>query len=131
MDIHLKIAGTIMIILAAAHAVFPRYFDWANELRSASLINRQMMYVHAFFVAFTVLLIGIFCITSTESLIETPLGRQFCLGVGIFWFVRLIIQFFGYSSELWRGKTFETGVHILFSILWIYFSVVFLAVYFW
>ena len=39
------------------------------------------------------------------------------IGLAIFWTVRLGVQFFGYSSVLWRGKTFETIVHILFSIL--------------
>lgn len=41
----------------------------------------------------------------------------------------LLLQFFGYSSQLWKGKVFETTIHILSAFLWVYLSVVFLAIY--
>ena len=129
MEIHLKIIGTILIGLALVHVIFPRYFDWVNDLKPVSLINRQMMYVHTLFVALVVLLNGLLCITSSAELAETDLGHKICLGLFIFWFVRLVIQFFGYSADLWRGKKFETMVHIMFSILWLYFSVTFFMVF--
>jgi hypothetical protein len=85
--------------------------------------------VHTFFVAFVVLLMGILCLGSSTDMMTTVLGKRVSLGLGIFWLVRLFIQFFVYSSKLWRGKRFETVIHILFAILWTYFSVVFLMVY--
>lgn len=130
MEFHLKIIGSIMIALALIHGVFPKRFDWKTELRPLSLLNRQVMYVHTFFIAVVVLLMGILCLTSPQEIVETNLGRKIALGLGFFWFLRLIIQFFGYSSELWRGKTFETTVHILFAMLWTYFSVIFFLIYF-
>jgi len=72
---------------------------------------------------------GLLCLTSATELIETSLGRRICLGIGIFWTTRLIVQFFGYSAKIWKGKTFETAVHVAFSILWAYFSLVFCLVY--
>ena len=130
MAFHLKIIGVMMIVLALIHGVFPKHFDWKTDLRPLSLINREVMYVHTFFIAVTVLLMGILCLTSAREIIETSLGNKIALGFGIFWLLRLIIQFFGYSAELWRGKTFETTVHILFSLLWTYFTTIFLLVYF-
>ena len=50
------------------------------------------------------------------------------LGCGVLWLARLLIQFFGYSSELWRGKRFETCVHFLFIGFWSYLSTIFLVV---
>jgi hypothetical protein len=88
------------------------------------------MYVHTFFIALTVLLMGILCLTSSSELIETNLGKKICLGFGIFWAIRLFLQFFGYSSKLWKGTTFETIIHIVFSFLWVYLSYVFLAIAF-
>jgi hypothetical protein len=126
MEIHYKIIGVVLIVLSGVHLIFPKYFNWTDELESLSLINRQMMYIHTFFIALTVFLIGLLCLTSSTSLIETDLGRKVSLGFGLFWTIRLVIQFFGYSSKLWRGKTFETIVHICFSILWTYVSAVFL-----
>ena len=128
MILHLKIIGLLLVILACIHAIFPRYFDWKNNLAPLSLINRQMMYVHTFFVAFVVFLMGVLCWTSPEDLVQTALGKKICFGFGVFWFARLVIQFFGYSKELWRGRTFETVIHVVFGVLWTYLSLVFFGV---
>jgi hypothetical protein len=129
MQIHLKIIGLLLMALGLIHIFFPKYFNWDKELKSLSLINRQMMTVHTFFIAFTVFLMGLLCLTSANELVETVLGKKIALGFGIFWTVRLFIQFFGYSTELWKGKNFETTMHILFSILWAYLSFIFLTIW--
>jgi hypothetical protein len=129
MELHLQIIGYLFILLAFIHVVFPKKFEWKKECGSLSLINRQMMYIHTFFIALVVLLMGILCISSYSDLIETPLGQKISLGFFIFWVIRFFIQFFGYSSELWKGKKFETLVHVVFSIFWAYVSVVFFIVY--
>jgi hypothetical protein len=129
MELHLKITGILLLILALIHVVFPKYFNWKQELNSLSIINRQMFYVHTFFIAFIVLLIGILCLTSASEIIETTLGKRISLGLGIFWIIRLFIQFFGYSAKIWKGKTFETTVHILFSVLWAYLGIIFCFIY--
>jgi hypothetical protein len=41
----------------------------------------------------------------------------------------LYVQFFVYSTKLWKGKAFETMAHILFSLFWTYVSTVFILVY--
>ncbi|WP_257670510.1 hypothetical protein [Parapedobacter tibetensis] len=89
---------------------------------------KTMMLVHVFFIALTVFMMDLLCVVHTEDLITTSMGKAISLGLGIFWIIRLLIQFFGYASELWRGKAFETTVHVVFSLLWIYFSAVFLLV---
>lgn len=130
MHIHLIIIGIIFIVLAFIHLIFPKYFEWEKELKSLSLMNRQMMKVHTIFIALMVFLMGILLISSSAELTETVLGRKIILGLAIFWTVRLVIQFFGYSAKLWKGKLFETTVHIIFSLIWIYISVVFWIIYF-
>jgi len=122
---HLHVIGWIMIVLAIVHIAFPKHFDWKKDCNSMSLINRQMMHVHTFFIALTVLLMGLLCVSSASELIHGSLGRKITFGLFIFWVARLLVQFFWYSPLLWRGKRFETTVHILFSVLWTYFSTVF------
>ncbi len=129
MEIHYKITGVLLIALSIIHIIFPKYFNWEKDLSPLSLINRQMMYIHTFFIALVVFLIGLLCITSSKELIETDFGKRIALGLSIFWTIRLFIQFFGYSPKLWKGKTFETTMHILFSLLWTYLSILFLATY--
>src|SRR4051812_10028638 len=125
MILHLKFIGLILIVLALVHAGFPRRFKWADECASLSLINRQMMYVHTFFLALTLFLMGALCLTSASEIVETGLGKKLALGLGIFWGLRLLFQFFVYSKELWKGKLFETTIHILFALLWTYLSAIF------
>lgn len=127
MELNLKIIGMLLITLGLVHVVFPKYFNWKTELKSLSLINRQVMMVHTFFIALTVILMGLLCLTSANELVQTSLGKKVSLGFGIFWSCRLLIQLFGYSTQLWKGKKFETLVHIVFTCTWIYLSVVFLA----
>lgn len=130
MELHLKIIGFILVLLSVVHLIFPKYFNWKQELSSLNLINKQLMYVHTFFVALMVLLMGILCICCSADLVHTTLGKQLSFGLFIFWGCRLFFQFFVYSPALWKGKAFETVVHIAFSLLWTYLSVVFFTIYY-
>jgi hypothetical protein len=129
MELHLKVIGSLLILLGLVHAIFPRQFNWKQELSSLSTVNREMMYVHTFFIAITLLLVGLLCLISSTDLINTTFGKQVSLGLGIFFSLRLIVQFFGYSSKTWKGKSFETLVHILFSIFWTYLTTIFFLIY--
>jgi len=130
MEWQIKIIGGLFIILAVLHMFFPKYFNWKKELNSLSLMNRQMIRVHLFFIAFGIFLLGLLCLTSGKELLNTSMGKRISLGLGIFWAVRLYVQFFVYSGKLWKGKAFETGVHILLSLFWIYVSLIFTLAYF-
>lgn len=125
MELHLKVIGWLLMSLALVHVIFPRYFDWKKDLAPLSLINRQMMQTHTFFIAFMVFLIGLLCTTSSAALTSTPLGKKLCLGLTVFWGLRLIFQLFVYSPKLWRGKPFETTVHVVFTGFWIYMTWIF------
>lgn len=128
MLIHIKIIGYILIGLSLIHIGFPRYFNWKEQLEKLSLINRQMMKVHTFFIALVVLLMGLLCILRANDLMNTKLGNTVCLGMALFWLIRLYFQLFFYSPKLWRGRRFETAIHIGFSFCWTYFSCIFTLV---
>ncbi len=128
MEIHLKIIGILFMLLAGIHVIFPKYFNWKTELAGLSIMNRQMMYVHSFFIALTVLLMGLLCFFCSTDLVSTPLGDKISLGLGIFWGIRFVIQLFGYSAKIWKGKSFETFVHILFTFFWAYLCWVFFTI---
>ena len=130
LTIQIEVAGGLLVVLALLHAAFPRYFRWQHELAPLGLLTRQIMYVHTFFVALMVLLMGLLCLSSSSELLGTRLGHRVALGMAVFWLARLLVQFFGYSPALWRGKRFETGVHLLFSLLWAYLTGLFAVVAF-
>lgn len=129
MELHLKIIGWLLIVLSLVHVGFPRYFNWKKELGQLQLVNKQVMEVHTFFVALVVLMMGVLCLVISPEEIDGPLGKKMMLGLFVFWFLRLCIQFFWYSPKLWRGRRFETVVHVVFTVLWAYLSAVFLALW--
>ena len=131
MEVHLKLTGVILVSLGLIHVIFPKYFKWKDEMERVSLINKQMMYVHTFFIALVLVLMGVLCIDSAQELITTKLGGRISLGLSIFWIARLVIQFFGYSPELWRGKKIESIIHVIFILLWTYIGTVFGLVYYY
>lgn len=114
-----------MLTLALLHTGFNRRFRWKTELQSLSLINQQLMKVHTFFIGLVLLLMGLLCITAAGDLMGTTLGRTICFGFSFFWAVRLYFQFWVYDASLWKGKPFETVMHILFSAIWIFLTVLF------
>lgn len=125
MELQIRIVGVLLVFLGLMHIGFPRYFRWKEELAALKRINREMMVIHTFFIALVVIGMGMICFYNAEVMLTTPFGKTICLAFAVFWSLRLLIQFFGYSSELWRGKQFETTLHILFIILWTYVSAVF------
>jgi hypothetical protein len=125
MEVQLKVIGCLLILLAIIHLAFPKYFNWKKELSEVSLINRQMMYIHTLFIGVTIFLMGVLCLTSAKEILETKFGNKVALGLSIFWAIRLFLQFFGYSSVLWKGKKFKTAIHFAFVFLWTYFTMVF------
>ncbi|WP_047788457.1 hypothetical protein [Tenacibaculum mesophilum] len=129
MEVHLKIIGCLLMLLALIHVIFPKYFNWKDELKGLSLMNRQMMMVHTFFIALTVFLMGSILVLESKELIETNLGRKIILGFAIFWSIRLFMQLFVYSPKLWRGKKVETAIHVFFTCFWIYISIVTWSIY--
>ena len=125
MELHLKIIGYLFIVLAILHLFFSKYFKWKQELKPLSLINRQIMEVHTFFIALVVFGNGILNVFYANELVNNPFGKVISFGLFVFWTIRLIFQLFIYSPKLWKGKTFETSMHILFTFFWIYCSTIY------
>lgn len=130
MQFHLILVGYLLVALALLHIIFPRYFRWKETAASLEQVTREILYIHTFFIALTVFLMGLLCVSSAERLLASELGQRICLGLAVFWTIRLFFQFFGYSKKLWQGKSFETIVHITFSVLWLYLGAVFWLAFF-
>ncbi len=130
--LNLQVLGISQMLLALVHIVFEKQFDWKRELAPLSLLNRQLMYVHTFFIAFVVFLIGLLSFFAAKHLVTpSPLAVYIATGLSIFWLVRLYTQFFIYKPELWLGKRFETSIHILFVLTWLWYSLSYLVLVWW
>jgi hypothetical protein len=120
---HLRIAGALLLLLAAAHALFPRLFRWREELARLSLLNRQIFVVHDFFIALVVAMMGSVSLLDPAALLERArLGAWALGGLALFWTARLAIQLFVYDPSLWRGNGPRTVAHVAFTALWCYLA---------
>jgi hypothetical protein len=125
---HLRIAGALQIALALLHLAFPRRFRWHEELARLSPLNRQIFHVHTIFICVVLVMIGALSLLAPEALLErSRLSRLVLGGFAGFWGLRLLCQWFVYDAGLWRGHAFNTAVHGLFSLLWLYLTAVYVG----
>jgi len=126
LEICLRIAGALLLTLAAAHVTFPKRFDWAVELPRLSLLNRQMFLVHVAYIVVVLASMGLLSLVFADALLErTYLARLVTAWLSLFWLSRLIVQWFVYDRQLWRGNRLHTTVHVVFTTLWCYLSFVY------
>ena len=119
--LHIRIVGTLLLLLGASHVLFNRYFGWEQELASVSLFTRRVFFVHNFFIGLGVFLGGVGSLLYAGPLLRPEtLSRGILAAMTLFWFCRLLTQFFVYESAIWRGDRFRTGMHIAFGLLWCY-----------
>ena len=121
MIVHLRIVGALMALLVVMHLFVPGRLRWREELARLSTINRQIFYVHTIFIVLLLALLAVLFAAYAEALLEPgPLSRAVLTGLTIFWTLRLLTQWFVYSPEVWRGNRFNTAVHAVISVVWIY-----------
>jgi len=122
----LRAAGAILLGLAALHPLMPARLRWKEELPRLSLLNRQMFLVHAYFIGLVLAMMGALCAFAPRLLVERgPLARLVCGAFAVFWFARLVVQWFVYDRSLWREGGFNAFIHWLFTAFWIYLSSLF------
>ena len=127
-ELHLRIVGLLLLLLAALNLYVPRRFGWTAELRRLSLFTRQVFVVHAGFIVLTLVLFGLLSLALADELLEpSSLARAVLAGLTLFWLARLLVQWLFYDRSLWRGKTLETSVHVTFTLVWLYFTATYSA----
>jgi hypothetical protein len=83
---------------------------------------------HALFLVLLLALISALLLNASDALVApTRLARAVAAGLTIFWGARMLAQWFFYSPAVWRGDRFNTAMHGLFSVLWIYVTATFAA----
>lgn len=123
--VHLRIAGLIMLALAAVYPVYPRRFGWARQLEAVSLLVRQIFFVHIGFILLLLTMQGVL-LAAYPSVVMEPNNAAIALAIGmtVFWVYRLIAQIFIFDRTLWTGQRLHAFVHVVFLMLWIYLTCV-------
>jgi hypothetical protein len=126
LELHLRIAGALLLLLAAAHFLFPQQLGWKEDLAKLTLLNRQIFLVHVGFIMLILVLFGALAFFFAGDLVApSRLAEAVLAGLTIFWGLRFLTQQFIYDRSLWRGNRRNTILHILASLLWTYLTIVF------
>jgi hypothetical protein len=123
---NLRAAGVLLAALVVLNVLVPSRFGWRADLSRVSLLNRQIFQAHSVFLVLTLALSSALLLTSADALLEpSRLSRAILLGLTIFWGLRMLMQWFFYSADIWRGNRFFTTMHVVFSMAWVYLTAVF------
>ena len=122
----LRVAGGGLILLALLHVSIGRRLRWREDAARMSPVNEDVFHVHGFFICVVLVAMGLPCLIEPSVLLEKSRAAAWgAWSLAAFWALRLWCQWFVYRRELWRGKSFETAMHALFTVIWICLATIF------
>jgi hypothetical protein len=123
LSILLRVAGAMLLLLAAMHGPISRRLKWGEESLLLSPVNAAVFRVHALFICLILVVMGLPCIADPWVFLEkTRAGAWLAWTFAAFWTARLYAQWFVFPRTLWVGKRFETKVHFLSTTIWIFLA---------
>lgn len=126
LELHLRVAGALLLLLSLVHVPMPRELGWKEDLAKLTPVNRQVFLVHNAFIVLTLVLMGSLALFYAPELAAPGrLAGAVLSGLTLFWGLRLFTQQFVYDRSLWRGNRRYTAVHVVFTLLWLYLTAVF------
>ena len=128
MEIALSIAAAAQLAIAVLNLFLVRIMKWEEPVARMPQLVREVFHVHAWFITITLVIFGVVTIQFAGELAAgtNDLGRWLACGIGLFWLIRWVMQFFYYNSSHWKGKRAETIVHIVLIFLYGSFAGVYL-----
>lgn len=124
LPLNLTIAGVLLLGLGILHIALPGVLQWNRELAGASPLNREVSYVHCFFIGLACLLWGLLPLTAGRSLLQpSPVARLVLIGAVVFWASRLAIQLLIFNRHA-RESPSWCALSIAGTGLWLYLTAV-------
>jgi hypothetical protein len=121
---HLALVGVVLLGLGAAHLVLPLVLAWRVELAGMSSLNREVSYVHCYFIGLMCLLWGLLPLTAGAHLLDRdPIARLVLVGAVVFWASRLVIQFVVFNHHA-RDSRPWCALSVAGTGLWLYVTAV-------
>ena len=122
----LRVAGSLLLLLAAAHVPIGRRLNWREEALRLSPANGAIVQVHTLFICLILVLMGLPCLADPGIFVEkTRAGMWLTWSFSAFWTTRLVVQWMVFPHQLWRGKQTETRLHLAFTALWLFLAILF------
>jgi len=122
--LNLTVAGAVLTGLGVLHIALPMVLGWHRELAGASLLNREVSYVHCFFIGLACVLWGLLPLTAGSRLLQPgPVTRLVLIGAVTFWASRLVIQLVVFNRHA-RQSVAWCALCAAGTMLWLYLTAV-------
>jgi hypothetical protein len=124
LTLNLTVAGSLLIGLGVLHIALPAVLGWGRELAGASPLNREVSYVHCFFIGLACVLWGLLPLTAGSLLLQPgPVTRLVLIGAVAFWASRLVIQLVVFNRHA-RQSVAWLALSAAGTVLWLYLTAV-------
>lgn len=126
----LAAAGHFCVLIASFQV--PYRLRWKEDLAKLTTFNRKLMWVHGGFAVYTILAFGaISFVLHQEMLRGERAALALAFFIGVYWLLRIIVDFAYYSHEDWpKGAAFRVG-HVLLTSLFGFLSASYFSVAAW
>lgn len=122
LTLNLNVAGVLLVGLGVLHITLPAVLGWRRELAGASPLNREVSYVHCYFIGLTCVLWGLLPLTAGRLLLQPgPVTRLVLIGAVTFWASRLVIQLAVFNRHA-RQSAAWLALSAAGTILWLYLT---------
>jgi hypothetical protein len=126
----LAAAGHFCVLIASFQV--PYRLHWKEDLAKLTTFNRKLMWVHGGFAVYTIIAFGVMSLFLHDEILR---GDRAALAlasfIGLYWLLRIVVDFAYYSHRDWPpGTSFRAG-HVLLNTLFVFLSTSFLSVPLW
>jgi hypothetical protein len=123
-------AGHFCVLMASFQV--PRRLKWKEDLAQLTTLNRKIMWVYGGFTVYTIAAFGAMTLALHSELMR---GEHAALAlasfIGLYWLLRIVVDFAYYSHQDWpRGTAFRLG-HVLLTSLFVFLSSSYLGLTLW
>ena len=102
----ITIGGIYCIAFAVFHLLFWRIFNWGEDLRSLSFLNRAIMQVLNLTLTIVFISFAYISLAHTNELLTTPLGKSLLIFISLLWFARAAMQPIFFKLKHWGSTAF-------------------------
>lgn len=106
MESLIKMGGIYNITLIVFHLLFWRIFNWKEDLRSLTFLNRAIMQVVNLSLTLVFAIFSYISLVHSSELLSTPLGKILLIFMAIFWFARSSMQVIFFKLKHWGSIAF-------------------------
>ena len=123
-------AGHFAVLIASFQV--PYRLRWKEDLAKLTSLNRKLMWVHGGFTVYTILSFGVLTLLSHDEILRGQrAGLALAAFIGLYWLLRVVVDFTYYEHADWpQGRAFVVG-HVLLTLLFVFLFVTYLGVSVW